>query len=117
MYLNTIRIEAEEDQEELADIIEGLSFLCSTWTGKYPMNRDFGIDQNLLDEPLTTVEPLLAIEIKDKIERYEKRVEVLDVEFEYNADENTLTPIVSLDFIGDPEDEEEEEYDDDEDDV
>ena len=59
--------------------------------------------------------PLLAIEIKDKIEKYEKRVEVDDVDFRY--DEETLIPIISLSPSGYEEEEDEEEYDDEEDDV
>lgn len=113
MYLNNIRIESEEDNEDLADIIEGISFLMSTYTGKYPMNRDFGIDQDLLDEPLTTIRPLLSIEIKEKIERYDNRVEVTDIDYDYNSDTGALTPIVSLALAEvEEEDEDEEIYDD-----
>ena len=117
MYLNNIEIEADEGYEIPAEIIEGISFLLQTNTGTYPMNRDFGIDQDLLDEPLNTMRPLLAIEIKDKIEKYEPRVEVDDVDFRYDEETKTLIPIISLSPSGYEEEEDEEEYDDEEDDV
>lgn len=115
MYLNNIQIESEEDNEDLADIIEGISFLMSTYTGKYPMNRDFGIDQDLLDEPLTTIRTLLSIEIKEKIERYDSRVEVTDINFDYNSDTGALTPIITLALVEVEEEEEDEDVYDDED--
>lgn len=115
MYLNNIKIESVENEEDLADIIEGLSFLISTYTGKYPMNRDFGINQDLLDEPLTTIKPLLGLEIKEKIEKFENRVEVTDVDFEYNSDTGALTPIISLALAEAEDDDEDEEIYDDED--
>lgn len=112
MYLNNIVIESAENTETIAEIIEGIRFLCSTPTGKYPMNRDFGIDQNLLDEPITSIRSLLSIEIKEKIERCEPRVEVLDAWFEYDSETGSLIPHIELDLITQSEEEEEldEEY-------
>lgn len=117
MFLNNIVIEADENMENLAEIVEGVTFLCSTTTGTYPMNRDFGIDQDFMDEPITAVRPLLAIEYKEKIERYEPRVEVLDVWFEYDEDTGALTPHVELDLITQSEEDEEleEEYEEEDD--
>lgn len=99
MYLNNIVIESDENSETIAEIIEGINFLCSTPTGKFPMNRNFGIDQDLLDEPITSVKSLLAIEYKEKIERFEPRVEVLDVWFDYDSETGALTPHIELDLI------------------
>ena len=99
MYLNNIVVESDENSETLAEIIEGISFLCKTATGTYPMNRDFGIDQDLMDEPITAVRSLLAIEYKEKIERYEQRVEVLDVWFDYDEETGALTPHIELELI------------------
>lgn len=116
MYLHNIVVESsDENQETLQEIIEGIQFLCSTSTGKYPMNREFGIDQNLQDKPLSVVQPLLAIELKEKIERFEPRVEVSDVSFEYDADTGALTPIISIDIISLEEDEDKEDDEEDED--
>lgn len=107
MYLNNIVIESDENTETISEIIEGINFLCSTPTGKYPMNRDFGIDQDLLDEPVTSVRSLLAIEYKEKIERYEPRVEVMDVYFEFDEETGALTPHIELDLITQSTEEEE----------
>lgn len=118
MYLdNNIKVIADEGQEELADIIDGLRFLCATPTGKYPMNRDFGIDSSLTDYPINNVRPLLAIEIKEKIERYEPRVEVSDVSFDYNEESGALTPVITLDLLtkGNTTDEDYEEYEEEDD--
>lgn len=107
MYLNNIVIESDENTETISEIIEGINFLCSTPTGKFPMNRDFGIDQDLLDEPVTSVRSLLAIEYKEKIERYEPRVEVMDVYFEFDEETGALTPHIELDLITQSTEEEE----------
>lgn len=115
MYLNNIIIDTEgENQEELAELIEGIEFLCSTPTGKFPMNREFGISQDLQDQPIETVKDLLSIELKEKIERYEPRVEVSDVSYDYDPDTGGLTPIISVDLLELSDDDwEEDEYDED----
>ena len=122
MYLNNIVVNADgENQETVAEIVAGIKFLLQTPTGKYPMNRDFGIDQNLQDKPVSSVQSLLAIEIKDKIERYEPRVEVTDVSFEYDETSGVLSPIIEIDLIsveeGEDEEYRDEDFYDDEDEV
>lgn len=121
MYLNHIVVESFSSEDEIfSDVLEGVMFLCGTPEGRYPMNREFGIDVGLADHPLPVAKQLLAIEYKEKIERFEPRVEVMDVEFSYDEENMCLTPHIVLSPSEDWEedtDEEYEEQEEDEDDV
>lgn len=115
MYLNDLVIETiSEDEDVLAEIIRGLQFLCGTAAGTFPMNRDFGIDMDILDHPLPAAKQLLAIEYQEKIERYESRVDVADISFSYDDAKMQLTPhiLISLADGWDDAGEEDDLYDD-----
>lgn len=96
MYLNNITVEADEGDEALAEILEGIQFLCNTVEGTYPMNRDFGISAKILDRPSPAAEQLLSIELKDKIEKFEPRVKVTDITFSHANDGMALCPQISV---------------------
>ena len=114
MYLNNIIIESTDENEEvLAEILEGLHFLCGTAEGTFPMNREFGINADIIDQPLPVVKQLLPIELKEKIERFEPRVEVSDISFDYDEDSMNLIPKIQIELKDDwNKVEEDDEYDD-----
>ena len=81
-------------EEELNDINECVSNLLSTIAGEQGLDRNFGIEtREIMDAPTEEAENLIALEIIEKIDKYEPRVEVDDIEFEYNG-EGKMTPKV-----------------------
>jgi hypothetical protein len=110
MYLNNITVEADDDIDDLNDIIAGITFLCGTTAGTYPLNRDFGIDPDIIGNPLPVATQLLEIEIREKIEQYEPRVEVDDISFSYDESGGVSAHIVISPT--DEETDEDTEYDD-----
>ena len=74
-------------EEELNDINECVSNLLSTIAGEQGLDRNFGIEtREIMDAPAEEAENLIALEIIEKIDKYEPRVEVEDIEFEYNGE-------------------------------
>lgn len=79
-------------EEELNDINECVSNLLSTISGEQGLDRELGIETDgIMDTPTEEAENLITLEIIEKIDKYEPRVEVDDIEFEYN-DEGKMVP-------------------------
>lgn len=57
-------------------------------TSKYsvPLDREFGLNMQLVDMPQTTVKALISNEIVEAIEKYEPRVKVTQVRFTGDID-------------------------------
>lgn len=79
-------------EEEFADVKKCLETLLSVHTGSQPLDRDFGIDYDgVIDYPIPVAENMLSLEIIEKVERYEPRVEISKIEFEATED-SVLVP-------------------------
>lgn len=68
--------------EEFEDITLCLETLLSVRAGSQPMDRNFGINyERAVDYPMNVAKNILALEIIEKVEKYEPRVEVDAIEF------------------------------------
>lgn len=73
--------------EEFADIKQCLETLLSIRAGTQPLDRNLGIDlDSIVGYPLDVAKNMLSLEIMEKVEIYEPRVEVASVDFESNTD-------------------------------
>lgn len=82
-------------EQETEDIRKCLTTLYSVREGEQPLDRDFGLKQEFLDQPVQIAKNLLALEVIEKTQRYEKRVKVDKVEYE-NSQEGQLVPVIYL---------------------
>lgn len=73
-------IDSSRNREELT---RTLTTLLSTRAGSQPADRDFGISWECLDEIPEVAESLFSLELTRKVERYEPRVEIRDIDFKY----------------------------------
>ena len=62
------------------EIKDNLLTLLSTAEGSVPLDRSYGIDVDLIDDPSVVAQALLQQEIIEKVEKYEPRVLVKSVE-------------------------------------
>ena len=67
---------------ERDEITRNVRNIILTPVGTCPLYRDFGIDTSFVDCPLDVAQNLIAVEIMEKIERYEPRVSVSEVTFD-----------------------------------
>ena len=95
--IGNISIDYDFISEELEDINRCVSNLYSTRAGSQPMDREFGIDYDVVvGLPLETAKNQLSLELIEKTERYEPRVAVDSVDILVDAVSGQLTPTVHL---------------------
>lgn len=76
------------------DIINCLRCLYSTVEGTCPMDREFGITIEAVDKPPKVAKNIYALDIVEKTEKYEPRVEVKEVTFEVEGEK--LVPHIKV---------------------
>lgn len=80
MTLKDVEFNVRGEIPVTEEILRCIRNLIMTPVGTVPLDRDFGIDQSILGLPIDAAQSLLAVEIIDKVERYEPRVSVTEVE-------------------------------------
>lgn len=83
-------------KNELEEIIQNVRTIITTRKGSVPLDRDFGIDVDIIDQPVTRVRAALTADIIDAVERYEPRVSVTEVTFRGNEIEGEIYPVVKV---------------------
>ena len=80
--------------EEYADIKLCLETLLSIRAGSQPLDRELGVDYDkTVGYPIPTAMNMLSLEIMQKVEQYEPRVEVDHIDFESDADGQLIPKI------------------------
>lgn len=91
------------ETDERASILQNVAMILSTPKGSVPMYRDFGISIEAVDRPIQAAKALLRGQVKEAVEQYEPRVEVVGVSFEQDrSDPSRLVPTVEVKIVGDP---------------
>lgn len=103
------KVELELDTQN-KEIIRNLRHLYSTKTGERVLDREFGLDIDLIGLPMDVAKNEYAIEVIEKTERYEPRVEVEEVTFKQNEEDGKLIPHIKLKAIDSEETEEDDGY-------
>ena len=98
MVLKGVAVEATGfTDEELEDITLCLNTLLSIRAGEQPLDRDLGIDFEEIDgQPMAIAMNTLSVEIIEKVEAYEPRVEVESVDFETDPDSGQIRPHIHI---------------------
>ena len=73
------------------EIMEKVSFILSVLKGTIPMNREVGIDPDVISAPAQNLYTISAIEV---VEEFEDRVSVDEVRFEANGNGNLIPKVV-----------------------
>lgn len=88
------------EKDETAAILQNVQIILATLRGSVPLYRDFGISSEHFGKPLTTVVPMLFAQIKEAIETYEPRVELIQIDLESSISETgTIVPAVEVSII------------------
>lgn len=89
------------EENERASILQNVAMILSTPKGSVPMYRDFGISIEALDRPIQAAKALLRGQVKEAVEQYEPRAEVIGVTFEQDpSDPSRLVPTVEVRIVG-----------------
>lgn len=82
MDLTNVEFRYDSDIDEVEEITRNLRTLLLTPAGTCPLDRDFGLDNSLfLGLPMDVAQNAMAVEIMDKVDKYEPRVTVREVTY------------------------------------
>ena len=82
------------------EIMEKIAFILSLLKGTIPMNREIGIDPDVVSAPMFLAQNLYTISAIETIEEYENRVRVEEVTFESDGVNGNIIPKVVLAYNG-----------------
>lgn len=82
------------------EIMEKVTFILSVLKGTVPMNREIGIDPDVVSAPTYQAQNLYTISAIEVIEKFEDRVSVDEVQFETDGSNGNLIPKVVLIYNG-----------------
>jgi len=77
-------------------VVQNVKTLLGTRIGTVPLDREFGIDHNIIDRPIHLQQELLRQEIFAKIRRYEPRAIITEIDFDYIPMEGEIAPKVMI---------------------
>ena len=86
LTLADIEIAVDGELVERDEIIRCIQNLALTPSGTVPLDREFGLDTSFMGMPIETAKNLLAIELINKIDRYEPRASVKEVDMTGSMD-------------------------------
>lgn len=79
---------------EAIKVDKNLRMLFGTYKGSIALDRNYGIDISVLGLPLVAVEARLTAEIITAAAKYEERVDILDISFNFDTDGNVNVKVV-----------------------
>jgi hypothetical protein len=86
------------EPDRVESILQNISLLLQTWQGDVPLYREFGLPMQFVDRPMNAAAPVMIVEIREAIQRFEPRAELVSVRFKQDAS-GVLTPEVEVNII------------------
>lgn len=87
------------EADTTASILQNVAVILATKQGTSPLYREFGLPQNFVDKPMPVAKPLIFAEVKEAVEKFEPRAEVVGISFaEDKSSPGTLIPTVEVEI-------------------
>ena len=88
------------ETDTVRSVLQNIAIILSTRQGSCPLYRGFGLPQKFLDKPVSVAMPMMYSEVKEAVEEYEPRAEVVNVTFAVDeAAPGKLIPTVEVNII------------------
>lgn len=72
---------------EIAEILQNVRTILTTRLGSVPLERDFGLSWEHIDQPINVARALMKAEIIEAVERFEPRAIVEAVSFDESVED------------------------------
>lgn len=85
-----------------AEVAQNVRMIITTPRGSLPLDREFGLDFSVIDQPLPRAKALLARDIVSQVARYEPRARVDQVDWQETVDEamdGQIIPLVTINVV------------------
>lgn len=89
-------IQFEEEDDENTELLRQAYVLMSVRKGSIPIDRDFGINMDILSEPVSDLETDLMTELLEQFEKYIPELKVVSVEISDLDDQGMIKPVITL---------------------
>ena len=86
------------ETDRTRSILQNIAVILATRQGTCPFYRDFGLPQTFLDEPLPAAMARMRTAVKEAVEQYEPRAEVVSVTFRMGKP-GELIPTVEVEIL------------------
>lgn len=104
--MNNIIVSADESSIKIGargrdEIVQNIRMILTTIRGTLYLDRNFGLDPDLIDTPQLQAMIRYREEIVNQIEKYEPRVNVVEINFITNNNDamnGALTPVVKIEI-------------------
>ena len=87
------------ESDTVKSVLQNISIILRTRRGSVPHYREFGLPMGFLDRPITAARPLVFAEVKEAVERFERRAEVVRVDVRADIT-GRVTPVVEVKIRG-----------------
>lgn len=88
------------EKELRNEVLEKCMFLLTLIKGTIPMNREIGLDPDIISKPACIAQQKYTISVMELIEEFEPRVAVEEVMFEMSGGTGNMIPKVVLTYHG-----------------
>lgn len=78
-------------------VLQNVAIILSVWRGTVPMDRSIGLSGEVLHKPAPVAQSMLCADVKETVEKYEPRCEVVNVSV--TEDGGILKPSVEVNII------------------
>ena len=82
------------ETDKIKSVLQNVAIVLNTWTGSVPLYRDFGISAEFMHKPIPVAKAMLRAQIREAVETFEPRAEVVGVTIEETP--NGLIPTVEV---------------------
>lgn len=96
--VSTVKALTLNETDRTKSILQNISIILRTCMENVPLFRQFGMPYRFLDKPMNRALPILIMEVREAIEEYEPRVELLSVNFTQDAS-GVLIPEVEVEIL------------------
>lgn len=94
--LSTIRL---NETDTAASVLQNIAIILTTRQQSVPLYRSFGLPMKFVDKPIPVARPMLYAEVREAIEEFEPRAEVLSITFAVDpAVPGKLIPTVEVEI-------------------
>lgn len=84
----------------MEEVTQNVRMILTTMKRTVPMDREFGVDGELIDLPVAAAQARMTAEIVDAVHRYEPRARVVSVGYEGSEQDGELQARVRIEIDG-----------------
>lgn len=83
---------------EIEEVLQNVRMIVGTWRSEVALDREFGIDADIIDAPIGQVKALLTAELTSTINRCEPRARLKSVTWRGDVSGGVLEPMLTLEI-------------------